>query len=67
MTGQHRMIVEINNFDLFSQQNNMVKLIYFLLQTCIKNVFTLLQMNLTWHQTAAKLHYNFIFQCAQHI
>lgn len=67
MTWQHKMILEINNFDLFSQQNNMVILMYFLLQIYIKNVFTLLQRNLTWHQTAAKLRYNFIFHCVQHI
>lgn len=36
MSWQHRMILEINTFDLFSKQNDMVKLMYFLLQICIK-------------------------------
>jgi len=60
MIWQHRTIPERNkNFDLLSQQNSMVKLMYFYLQ---KTVFTLLWINLTWNQAIAEFYYNLVFQ-----
>lgn len=65
MICQHRTIPERdNNFDLLSQQNNMVKLwfsTYKYIYKKKKNVFTL-WINLAWHQAIAKLCYNLVFQ-----